>query len=162
MSDEEYEVEKILDKRVNKAGFTEYLVKWRSFDDPEENTWEPVDNLGDAEKAIKVFEKEQEVKTMTAGSKNSKRKSAPGNAVAAQPTAKQQKVDVKEKAKEGFARGLQAEKIIGIRKPAWWYSWLKARLCKFAEYNVYSEENRSERRVGATWSLCQLDCDVMA
>ena len=116
MSDEEYEVEKILDKRVNKAGFTEYLVKWRSFDDPEENTWEPVDNLGDAEKAIKVFEKEQEVKTMTAGSKNSKRKSAPGNAVAAQPTAKQQKVDVKEKAKEGFARGLQAEKIIGIRK----------------------------------------------
>ena len=116
MSDEEYEVEKILDKRVNKTGFTEYLVKWRSFDDPEENTWEPVDNLGDADKAIKLFEKEQEVKTMTAGSKNSKRKSAPGNAVAAQPTAKQQKVDVKEKAKEGFARGLQAEKIIGIRK----------------------------------------------
>merc|ERR1711874_964537 len=78
MSDEEYEVEKILDKRVNKSGFTEYLVKWRSYEDPEENTWEPVDNLGDAEKAIKVFDKEQ--------------------------------------VKEGFARGLQAEKIIGIRK----------------------------------------------
>ena len=79
MSDEEYEVEKILDKRVNKSGFTEYLVKWRSYEDPEENTWEPVDNLGDAEKAIKVFEKEQEIKTMSAGSKNnSKRKSAPG------------------------------------------------------------------------------------
>ena len=29
-------------------------------------------------KAIKLFEKEQEIKTMTAGSKNSKRKSAPG------------------------------------------------------------------------------------
>merc|ERR1712112_220432 len=72
MSDEEYEVEKILDKRVIKTGLTEYLVKWRNYDDPEENTWEPVDNLGDAEKAIK--------------------------------------------AKEGFARGLQAEKIIGIRK----------------------------------------------
>ena len=114
MSDEEYEVEKILDKRVNKTGFTEYLVKWRSYEDPEENTWEPLDNLGDAEKAIKLFEKEQEIKTMTAGNKNSKRKSAPGTVVA-QPS-KQQKIDVKEKAKEGFARGLQAEKIIGIRK----------------------------------------------
>lgn len=116
MSDEEYEVEKILDKRVNKTGFTEYLVKWRSYEDPEENTWEPVDNLGDAEKAIKLFEKEQEIKTMTAGSKNSKRKSAPGTVAAQQPSSKQQKVDIKEKPKEGFARGLQAEKIIGIRK----------------------------------------------
>ena len=35
--------------------------------------------------------------------------------VATQPT-KQQKIDPKEKVKEGFARGLQAEKIIGIRK----------------------------------------------
>ena len=35
--------------------------------------------------------------------------------VASQP-AKQQRIDAKEKMKEGFARGLQAEKIIGIRK----------------------------------------------
>merc|ERR1712179_683478 len=105
--------EKILDKRAEKGGYTEYLVKWKNYEDPEENTWEPVDNLGDAEKAIKVFE--QENKTMSAGSKNnSKRKSAPGT-VANQPT-KQQRIDLKEKAKEGFARGLQAEKIIGIRK----------------------------------------------
>ena len=32
MSDEEYEVERILDKRVNKSGFTEYLVKWRNYE----------------------------------------------------------------------------------------------------------------------------------
>lgn len=115
MSDEEYEVEKILDKRVTKTGFTEYLVKWRNYEDPEENTWEPLDNLGDAEKAIKVFEKEQEIKTMPSStSKNSKRKSAPGT-VASQPS-KQQKIDQKERFKEGFARGLPAEKIIGIRK----------------------------------------------
>ena len=62
-----------------------------------------------------VTELEQEIKTMSAGSKNnSKRKVAPGT-VATQPT-KQQKIDPKEKVKEGFARGLQAEKIIGIRK----------------------------------------------
>ena len=30
--------------------------------DPEENTWEPLENLGEAEKAIKLFEKEQVTK----------------------------------------------------------------------------------------------------
>ena len=70
-------MEKILDKRTQKGGYTEYLVKWRNYEvnlgkirlslsqffkiqqDPEENTWEPLDNLGEAEKAIKLFEKEQ-------------------------------------------------------------------------------------------------------
>merc|ERR1712059_205523 len=69
--DEEYEVEKILDKRVEKGGYTEYLVKWRNYEEGE-NTWEPVDNLGDAEKAIKLFEKELEFKVVT--NKNAKRK----------------------------------------------------------------------------------------
>ena len=57
MSDEEYEVEKILDKRQRKGGI-EYLVKWKNFDDPDDNTWEPSDNLGDAEAKIKQFEKD--------------------------------------------------------------------------------------------------------
>merc|ERR1712034_251275 len=105
-SDEEYEVEKILDKRAEKGGYTEYLVKWKNYEDPEENTWEPVDNLGDAEKAIKAFEKDLEAK-------NHKRKSGPNSAV--QNPSKIQKIETKEKAK-GFARGLVAEKIIGIRK----------------------------------------------
>ena len=101
-------VEKILDKRTQKGGYTEYLVKWRNYEvglrpmywqslwpmycqalrpmywqalwlflnltfillsmyalasqDPEENTWEPLENLGEAEKAIKLFEKEQVTK----------------------------------------------------------------------------------------------------
>merc|ERR1712025_172785 len=113
MSDEEYEVEKILDKRAEKGGYTEYLVKWKNYEDPEENTWEPVDNLGDAEKAIKAFEKDLEAKNLAANAKNNKRKSGPNSAV--QNPSKLQKVEMKEKAK-GFARGLQAEKIIGIRK----------------------------------------------
>merc|ERR1711862_655558 len=113
MSDEEYVVEKILDKRAEKGGYTEYLVKWKNYEDPEENTWEPVDNLGDAEKAIKAFEKDLEAKNLAANAKNNKRKSGPNSVV--QNPAKVQKVERKEKAK-GFARGLQAEKIIGIRK----------------------------------------------
>merc|ERR1712243_375283 len=107
-----YEVEEILDKRAEKGGYTEYLIKWKNYEDPEENTWEPVDNLGDAEKAIKAFEKDLEAKTLAANAKNNKRKSGPNSVV--QNAAKVQKVE-KEKAK-GFARGLQAEKIIGIRK----------------------------------------------
>lgn len=44
MSDEEYEVEKILDKRIRK-GNVEYYVKWKGWNDPADNTWEPVGNL---------------------------------------------------------------------------------------------------------------------
>ena len=44
MSDEEYEVEKIIEKRIKK-GKVEYYVKWKGWDDEGDNTWEPVDNL---------------------------------------------------------------------------------------------------------------------
>ena len=44
MSDEEYEVEKIIDKRIRK-GAVEYYVKWKGWEDPSDNTWEPVGNL---------------------------------------------------------------------------------------------------------------------
>ena len=58
MSDDEFEVEKVLDKRVNKAvkGGVEYLVKWKGFDNPEDDTWEPSENLEGAEVEIKKFE----------------------------------------------------------------------------------------------------------
>ena len=32
LGEEEYEVEKILDKRTQKGGYTEYLVKWRNYE----------------------------------------------------------------------------------------------------------------------------------
>merc|ERR1712243_423201 len=101
-----YEVEKILDKRAEKSGYTEYLVKWKNYSDPEENTWEPVNNLGDAEKAIKAFEKDLEAKNISMNAKTNKRKSGPNSVV--QNPSKLQKVELKEKAK-GFGRGLQAE-----------------------------------------------------
>ena len=57
MSDEEYEVEKIIDKRIKRGGQIEYLVKWKNYDNPDDNTWEPADNLKEAEEIIKKYEK---------------------------------------------------------------------------------------------------------
>ena len=40
----EYEVEKILDSRINKHGKWEFFVMWKGWS-PDNNTWEPEDNL---------------------------------------------------------------------------------------------------------------------
>lgn len=109
MSDEEeYEVETIIEKRTRK-GKTEYLVKWKGWDNPDDNTWEPVENLESSEELIKEYEKAH-----GGGEKPAERKPAPKPAekrklTAAEPDAKKPK---QQKAK-GFARNLTAEKIIG-------------------------------------------------
>ena len=135
MSDEEYEVEKILDKRQRKGGM-EYLVKWKNFDDPDDNTWEPSDNLGDAEEKIKKFEKDLEAKSSVAAKKESAKRKATGSP--APRSEKDAKVTTsllflqifsaswnhihfmqattkkaKEEKAQGFGRKLDAEKIIG-------------------------------------------------
>ena len=51
---EEYEVEKILDKRV-KGRQVQYLVKWKGYEDYD-STWEPLRNLKNCAEAIKEFE----------------------------------------------------------------------------------------------------------
>lgn len=51
----EYEVNAILDKMVVK-GSTKYFVSWKGWA-PEHNSWEPVENLANATKAIREFEK---------------------------------------------------------------------------------------------------------
>ena len=58
--EEEWEVEKILDRRERKVGRgkrIEYLIKWKGY--PEwENTWEPTNNLIHSKELIDEFEKE--------------------------------------------------------------------------------------------------------
>ena len=94
---EEYEVEKIVDKRMKK-GKPEYYVKWKNWPD-EDNTWEPVDNL-ECEDLIAEFEKNQ------GKGKKAAEKRKP------EPEKKPEKAAKKTNPK-GFARGLSAEKIIG-------------------------------------------------
>lgn len=54
---EEFTVEKIIDKRLDKDGKTEYLLKWIGYDD-KDNTWEPIANL-DCPSLIQAFEAER-------------------------------------------------------------------------------------------------------
>merc|ERR1712106_522147 len=116
---EEYEVEKILERRVRK-GKTEYLIKWKGYDNEEDNTWEPQENL-DCEDKIVDFEKdrktreakeaEKDKEAKAAGSKGEKRKSeVAGKKEEPKEKKKKEKDDNKPR---GFARGLTAERIIG-------------------------------------------------
>ncbi len=61
MSEEEYVVEKIVDKRTLKNGIVEYKVKWEGYSE-EECTWEPLSNLEHLSEMIEEFEKEKKEK----------------------------------------------------------------------------------------------------
>ncbi|XP_054841980.1 chromodomain Y-like protein [Eublepharis macularius] len=53
-SEELYEVERIVDKRKNKKGKTEYLVRWKGYES-EDDTWEPEQHLVNCEEYIHEF-----------------------------------------------------------------------------------------------------------
>ena len=55
-----YEVEAVEAKR-RKGGLTGYFVRWKDHR-PEENTWEPMDNLQGAEEMANAFEHEWQVR----------------------------------------------------------------------------------------------------
>ena len=112
MSDQEkyYEVESILGKR-KKKGKLQYLVKWKGWDRPQDNSWRSLKDM-QCQDLIEDFEAAAEAKIK------------PGDA--GKPKRKKKNVDVrgsrrvppgpklKESVSLGFARGLTAEKIVGI------------------------------------------------
>jgi len=57
--EDDIEVERILEKRTTRKGRVEYLVKWKTFDDIMETTWEPASNLkGQGMLLIRQFERQ--------------------------------------------------------------------------------------------------------
>jgi len=101
--EEEYTVEKILDKRI-RGGKTEYLIKWEGYPDSE-NTWEPEDNL-DCPDLISAFEEKSKQKKEEKKRKKEAESSSSGKK-------KQKLVEDEEGKPRGFERGLQPERIIG-------------------------------------------------
>uniref|UniRef100_A0A8B9P5R7 Chromobox 5 n=1 Tax=Apteryx owenii TaxID=8824 RepID=A0A8B9P5R7_APTOW len=111
--EEEYVVEKVLDRRVVK-GQVEYLLKWKGFSE-EHNTWEPEKNL-DCPELISEFTKKYKKMKDGDGAKardkaeGAKRKSGlPGAADDLKAKKKRESNDIA----RGFERGLEPEKIIG-------------------------------------------------
>merc|ERR1712020_147403 len=102
--EEEYVVEKCVDKRVGRNGKVEYLLKWKGYGD-EDNTWEPRENL-DCEDLIEAFEKKRKEKSEK--KKAEKRKSG---ATSSDASSKKKKGD--EEKPRGFNRSLDPERIIG-------------------------------------------------
>ncbi|CCO31913.1 Retrotransposable element Tf2 155 kDa protein type 2 [Rhizoctonia solani AG-1 IB] len=64
--EEEYIVKGIMDSRETKKGKWEYLVKWKGYG-PEESTWEPRENLKNAQKPLTDYEKSLKKKALKRG-----------------------------------------------------------------------------------------------
>lgn len=113
--EEEYVVEKILDKRT-RGGRVEYYLKWKGYSE-EDNTWEPVENL-DCPDLIAEYEeqrkkKKQENKTKEQEKEREKDKSKEKKKSSIADIEKAKKKKEEENKPRGFDRGLEPEKIIG-------------------------------------------------
>jgi hypothetical protein len=78
LSDNEYYVEKVLDKKIE-GGEVRYLIKWEGWA-VENSTWEPLDNLGNIQNLLEKFERESREgrKKLGRPSKNEKEKATVG------------------------------------------------------------------------------------
>jgi len=156
MSDDEYEVEKVLDKRINKNGEPEYLVKWKNFDDPADNTWEPMANLEGADIEIKKFEALVESGRKKGGVKRKEEKERRSESA---PKIKKLDGDVKPR---GFARGLQGEKIIGATNdPYKQFFVVKWRGCNDTDLVAAKDANAKIPQLVIRWYEEQLQRRVM-
>jgi len=105
--EEEYTVEKILDKRT-RGGKTEYLIKWEGYPDSE-NTWEPDENL-DCPEIISAFEEKLKAK------KDDKKRKKDAESPAQKKKSKI--VEEEDDKPKGFDRGLQPERSSAPLTPA--------------------------------------------
>jgi len=113
--EEEYVVERIIDKRT-RSGRVEYFLKWKGYSE-DDNTWEPVENL-DCPDLIADFEEQRKKKRQENKAKEGTDAAAKDNDKDKRklktPETEKKKKKFEDDAKpKGFDRGLEPEKIIG-------------------------------------------------
>ena len=107
MTDTEYEVEAILAKNRLSSEEVRYLVKWRGWDRPQDNTWEPLINL-DCKDLVEDFEADR-TKARAKHSEAEEQEQKIGRRSRRETSGQK----MKETPPRGFARGLTPEKVIG-------------------------------------------------
>lgn len=108
--EEEYIVEKILDKRM-RSGKVEYYLKWKGYPESE-NTWEPEGNLDCQELIAEYEEKRKKSAEDKKDSSDKKRKVNGTEGTETSPQKKKKKLE-EDNRPRGFDRGLDPERIIG-------------------------------------------------
>lgn len=101
--EEEYSVEKVIDRRMGKNNRVEYLLKWKGYEE-EDNTWEPEENL-DCPQLIAEFEDNRK--------KKDRKKSLPQEEKKEDKRPAKKRLTEEENKPRGFDRGLEPEKVIG-------------------------------------------------
>jgi len=101
--EEEYSVERVIDRRQGKNNRVEYLLKWKGYEE-EDNTWEPEENL-DCPQLIADFEENRK--------KKEKKRSLPQEEKKEDKRPSKKKATDDENRPRGFDRGLEPEKVIG-------------------------------------------------
>ena len=95
VTEDEFVVEKILEKRRTKKGKAEYLVKWKDFDLSGDNTWEPIRNIVKYQQLVEEFESkilaEHNIKKINTETKNEKASEAPEEIVSPKPARQSEK-----------------------------------------------------------------------
>lgn len=135
--EEEYSVEKVIDKRTGKSGKVEYLLKWKGYGD-EDNTWEPSENL-DCQDLIETFEKKYKEKQAAKKSAGPEKRKGAGGAA----EGKKKKSD--DERPRGFDRGLDPERIIGATDSSGIHKEHHCILIALNPYNLNENLTNSEK-----------------
>uniref|UniRef100_S4RV78 Chromobox 1 n=1 Tax=Petromyzon marinus TaxID=7757 RepID=S4RV78_PETMA len=115
LEEEEYVVEKVLDRRVVK-GKVEYLLKWKGFSH-DDNTWEPEENLDCPELITQYLDSQKSTPKHSGASEErgegQKRKASSLNGSDDGRSKKKKEERKADDRIRGFTRGLEPERIIG-------------------------------------------------